>query len=168
MQRKGGKKNWKGEFKNTWKSQRKKEIKNTINTKRMNEINEIICIYNKKEETINLLHDFNKDEEHFYDEEEKKIYNLSKNYMKNFYKKDIDIYINDKKIKFNTKYTSNKRGEIKVKFIFHLFLTNTAYMFYNCYSLESIDLSSFNTTKDKNMWSIFSDCSSLKRKYKIK
>ena len=164
MQRKGGKKNWKGEFKNTWKSQRKKEIKNTINTKRMNEINEIICIYNKKEETINLLHDFNKDMK-YYDEEIRKIYNETKNYMKDIYKKDIDIYINDKKIQFNTKYTSDETGEIKVKFIFHQILNNTSYMFSHCSSLESIDLSSFNTTNVTNMNSMFSFCSSLRKKY---
>ena len=35
-------------------------------------------------------------------------------------------------------------------------------MFYNCSSLESIDLSSFNTTNVKDMRCLFSDCSSLK------
>ena len=35
--------------------------------------------------------------------------------MNNIYKEHIDIYINNKKIKFNTKYTSDKTGKIKVK-----------------------------------------------------
>ena len=57
----------------------------------INETNIITCKYNKNEQTINLLYDFN--QKRIYDnEEEKKIYNESKNYMKNIYKKDIDIY----------------------------------------------------------------------------
>ena len=36
------------------------------------------------------------------------------------------------------------------------------YMFSDCSSLESIDLSSFNTTNVNNMSGMFSNCSSLK------
>ena len=36
-------------------------------------------------------------------------------------------------------------------------------MFYECSSLESIDLSSFNTTNVNNMSFMFFGCSSLKR-----
>ena len=35
-------------------------------------------------------------------------------------------------------------------------------LFYSCSSLQSIDLSNFNTTNVKNMGSMFSHCSSLK------
>ena len=62
----------------------------------------------------------------------------------------------------NYKYKSNERGEIKVKFIFNKLLTSTAYMFSDCSSLQSIDLSSFNTTNVKNMSSMFLGCSSLR------
>ena len=95
----------------------------------------------------------------------KKSYIEGKN---NINEKNIEIYINNKKIKFNYKYKSNERGEIKVKFIFNKLLTSTAYMFYGCSSLQSIDLSSFNTTNVKDMSSIFWGCSSLeKRNVKI-
>ena len=73
----------------------------------------------------------------------------------------IQIYINDKKIKFNYKYKSNEKGNIKVKFIFKKLLTSTAYMFRGCSSLLSINLSSFNTTNVKDMNRMFSGCSSL-------
>ena len=126
----------------------------------MIEKNEINCIYNKEEETINLLYDYNQVKSYWSDEE-KKIYNEAKKYMEDYFKY-IDIYINDKKIEFNTKYTSKETGKIKVKFIFHKLLTNTSFMFNDCSSLESIDLSSFNTTNVKYMSGMFFGCSTLK------
>ena len=71
------------------------------------------------------------------------------------------ISINDKKIKFNYKYKSNEKGNIQVKFIFNKLLTSTFYMFNECSSLQSIDLSSFNTTNVKDMNHMLSYCSSL-------
>ena len=119
--------------------------------------NEIICIYDKQEDEINLLHDFN-NMNIFMTNELKKLYNEAK---KNINEKNIDIYINDKKIPFNYKYKSNERGNIKVKFKFNRLLTSTGWMFNGCYSLESVDLSSFNATNDNDMSSFFSGCSSL-------
>ena len=52
-------------------------------------------------------------------------------------------------------------GEIKVKFIFNKLLTSTHRMFEGCSSLQSIDLSSFNTTNVKDMSYMFYKCSSL-------
>ena len=82
---------------------------------------------------------------------------------KNIFENYIDIYIDNKKIKFDYKYKIKEIKEIKVKFIFKKILTNTMYMFYKCSSLESIDLSSFNTTNVKDMSCMFYGCSSLKR-----
>ena len=120
--------------------------------------NEIICIYNKQEEEINLLHDYKLDINKW-DDIFKKAYLEGKN---NINEKNIDIYINDKKIKFNYIYKSEEKGDIKVKFIFKKLLTSTHYMFRGCSSLESIDLSSFNTTNLQNIGNMFSRCSSLK------
>ena len=116
--------------------------------------NEIICIYNKQQDEISLLHHYN----HIYDEEDMKYYIEGKN---NINGNNIEIYINNKKIKFNYKYKSKEKGEIKVKFIFNKLLTSTFLMFYGCYSLQSIDLSSFNTTNVNNMLGMFNQCSSL-------
>ena len=120
--------------------------------------NEIICIYNKQEYEINLLHDYNMN---FYSwgDKYKRAYIEGK---KNINEKNIEIYINDKKIKFNNKYKSNEIGEIKVTFKFNKLLTSTNYMFRKCSSLKTIDLSSFNTTNIKSMNSMFMECSSLK------
>ena len=63
----------------------------------------------------------------------------------------IKIHINNKKIKFNYKYKSDEKGNIQVKFIFNKLITSTNFMFFGCSSLQSINLSSFNTTNVNNM-----------------
>ena len=59
--------------------------------------NDIICIYNKQGDEINLLHDYTENIKYWSDEE-KKSYIEGKN---NINGNNMDIYINDKKIKFN-------------------------------------------------------------------
>ena len=69
------------------------EIYNYIETE-MNE-NEIICVYNKKEKDgINILHDYEND---YLERDYRESYNEAKN---NINEDNIDIYVNDKKIKF--------------------------------------------------------------------
>ena len=121
--------------------------------------NEITCIYNKQKDEINLLHDYTRDTK-YWSEEMKKSYIEGKN---NINENNIDIYINDKKIKFNYKYKSNEKGNIQVKFIFNKLITSTNHMFSGCSSLQSINLSSFNTTNVKDMRCMFYGCSSLKK-----
>ena len=60
--------------------------------------NEIICIYNKQEDVIDLLHDYRLFNFTWNDDEFKKLYIDAKN---NINGNNIDIYINDKKIEFN-------------------------------------------------------------------
>ena len=65
--------------------------------------NEIICIYNKQYEEINLLHDYILN---ILSDEVKKSYLEAKN---NIYENNVNIYINDKKIKLNYKYKSKEK-----------------------------------------------------------
>ena len=118
--------------------------------------NEITCIYNKEEDQIDILHDYIFD---YSDNENNKLYIEGKN---NINDNNIDIYINNKKIKFNYKYKSNEKGNIQVKFIFNKLLTSTNSMFRGCSSLQFINLSSFNNINVKDMRCMFSGCSSLK------
>jgi surface protein len=135
--------------------------KNNFNEKnKLNESkNQIICVYKKDKDEINLLHDYKINLNDFMDEQKREWYIEAKNEIN---EKNIDIYINDKKIKFDYRYKSNERGDIKVKFIFHNLLTNIYCMFRDCSSLKSIDLSSFNTTNVNDMESMFRKCKSLK------
>ena len=120
--------------------------------------NEIICIYNKQKDEINLLHEYNLDINNWTDEG-KKLYIEGKN---NINERNIDIYINDRKIPFNYKYKSNEKGDVRVKFKFNKLLINICCIFRGCSFLKSIDLSSFNTTNINNMRCILYECYSLK------
>ena len=125
--------------------------------------NEIHCTYIPKlnQNEINLMHDY-KNEQSDLSEEMKKLYLEAKNINEKLFKEKIELYVNDKKIKFNFKYKINDEKEIKVKFVFKKKLTNTSFMFKDCSSLESIDLSSFNTSNITSMIGMFKECSSLK------
>ena len=120
--------------------------------------NEINCIYDKNEEEINLLHDYNIELKrlYYYD------IDLYKEGRNNINGENIELYINDKKVSFSYKYKSDEKGEIKVKFIFKKLITSTHDMFTYCSSLKSLDFSYFNSSQVKDMGFMFYDCSSLK------
>ena len=121
--------------------------------------NEIICIYDKQDNEIDLLHDYNLNLDNYcLNEQEEKSYLEGKN---NINGKNIDIYIDNKKIEFDYKYKSNEKGNIKVIFKFNKLLTSTSHMFWRCSSLISIDLSSFNTSNIIDLKSMFFECFSL-------
>ena len=75
--------------------------------------------------------------------------------------KDCEIYINDKKIDFTYYYTFDKKGKYIIKYKFKKLLNSTYFMFYECNSLLSLDLSNFNTQNVTNMESMFYDFNSL-------
>ena len=133
-----------------------KYFENETKYKNKNEIN---CIYKVKENReIFLLHDFKENINYFRNEETKEFYNEAKKIING---ENIYIFINNKKIEFNQKYKSNETGLIHVKFKFKKLLTSTAFMFFRCCSLKSIDLSSFKAHNITNMCGMFSDISSL-------
>ena len=139
------------------KLKKEKQMKKEENLNIKNQKNEISCIFSGGGE-IDLLHDYkmNLDD---WSEEYKKLYLESKEQMN---EKNIDIYINNKKINFTLSYydkTQNKN--INVKFIFKQKLTNLSWMFADCSSLKSIDLSKFNSTNVTNMKDMFYSCISL-------
>ena len=124
--------------------------------------NEIECIYKVKdnEQEIKLLHDYNLINP-FGIELLDKFYLQSKELNKKIFEENIDIYVNGEKIKFDYNYKVNENKEIKVKFKFKKRLTNTNYMFMDCSSLYSINLSSFNTNNVTSMMNMFDSCHSL-------
>ena len=78
--------------------------------------------------------------------------------------KDCEMYINDKKIDFTYYYTFNKKGKYIIKYKFKKLLNSTNFMFYECRSLSSLDLSNFNTQNVTNMEYMFDNCASLAKK----
>ena len=131
------------------------DIKNKIKLIKSN--NYINCVYinEDNENEFKLLRDLNEN----YLEEEEEAYNEAKKNIKLF-EENIDLYIDGQKMKFTFKYTTDKK-EINVKFLFKTKLTNLSYMFLHCSSLNSIDLSSFDTSNVNNMSHMFAGCSSL-------
>ena len=109
-----------------WWKRNKEQYNNKINNNLIlkEEKNEINCIYIPKEDEkeIFLLHDYSKDVS-YWKEDYKKEYIEVKNMNKKLFEENIDIYINDKKIKFDYKYKIKDEKEIKVKFKFNKILT---------------------------------------------
>ena len=114
------------------------------NNKIKDKENYIKCIYQIKNEELNLpLQILNNGEKN-----EKVI------------RKYCELYVNNKKINFCLKYQFNKvnQNEFKIKV---KFLKNISFLFSFCTPLVSIDLSNFNTNNTNNMRYMFSGCSSL-------
>ena len=126
------------------------------------EINEICCVYTKDQDSISLVYDYSKYQGDTFPEN---IYNdriKSFNEAKSLINSDnIDLFINQRKIKFKFKYISHEGGNLKVKFKFKKLLTSTNQMFYNCYSLKSIDLSLLNISNVNDMSYMLYHCHSL-------
>ena len=128
-----------------------KERRNCFNEFRItNEKNFIECIHDKKdlEGPIQLL---------FIDKQDYKNNLLVyKEEMKDY----IEIFINDKKIDFSLEYEiNNEKTKIIIKS--KKLLTNVGYLFYNCSSLVSLNLSNFNTKNITNTEQMFSKCQNL-------
>jgi surface protein len=119
------------------------------------------CVYRKiyGEDRFYLLHHYQED--FSYDDEEKhKLYLEAK---KNINEENIEIYVNNKKIKFTREYKDDENTySINVKFKFKKLLTSTGWMFYLCHSLQSIDLSSFKGDNITNMCYMF-EASGIKK-----
>ena len=75
--------------------------------------------------------------------------------------KNCEIYINNQKITFTYFYDFPKAGNYIIKYKFKNLLKETNFMFSDCNSLSSLDLSNFNTQNVTNMLGMFYNCRSL-------
>ena len=117
----------------------------------INKCNNIVCIYNieelnKENKIINYIKQ---------DYRDTYLYKNEKEEMKKY----IELYLKNKKI--DLEYKFKEIGEYKIIIKFKRPLTNMSYMFYNCTSLTSLNLSNFNTNNVKDMEGMFFNCSSL-------
>ena len=129
----------------------------TIRNKQ-NPMNCIDCYYiiNNGNE-FNLLNDYSYLADSF--ECEKEYIETKK--IKTFLENNINIYIDSQPINFIYKYKSNN-NRIHVKFIFKQLLNDLSFLFFGCKNLESIDLTSYDTSNITNMFNMFTDCENLK------
>ena len=88
----------------------------------------------------------------------------ARNINKRIYEENMEIYVNGKKEKFDYKYKMKDLKETNVKFTINLSSFNTSKvkdmknMFSECTSLKTIDLSSFDTSNVKDIIWMFSSC----------
>ena len=139
---------------------------NSLNIDKINIKNEIICLYYAENngEIIRLIHDYNDlfNSEDYSDTKEPHLQARVAN--QNFFsKKNIELFINDKKVDFDFIYERKDTDPkfIRVKFKFKKLLHNMSFMFSGCYSLISIDLSSVDSSKVDNMSYMFRECKNL-------
>ena len=72
-----------------------------------------------------------------------------------------EIYVNNIKIEFNEYYNFPKNGVYSIKYKFSKLLSSTREIFFKCYDIKSLDLSSFNTQNVIYMSGMFRGCNSL-------
>ena len=75
--------------------------------------------------------------------------------------KNTELYINNKKEKFNKYFIAKQKGIYTIKLIFNLEFFDCSYMFAECLNLINIDLTSFNTQNVVNMEGMFFGCQNL-------
>ena len=72
-----------------------------------------------------------------------------------------DLYLNNERINFSYKYKFEKEGKYSLKILFKKEIKNMSFVFFNCSSLISLNLSNFNTNNVQDMSHMFYRCSSL-------
>ena len=98
---------------------------------------------------------------------------MENNILKKFdeYNKEIkelneekaELYINQNKVKnFNKYFIPEKEGKYEIKIIFKKNMTDCRFLFRNCDNIESVDLSSFDSSNVNNMNYMFGKCHFLK------
>ena len=83
-------------------------------------------------------------------------------FLKELNESNTELYINNKKYKFEKYFIPDKEGEYIILLKFNILITDCSFMFHNCNSIINIDLSSFNTQNVTNMFEMFDGCSNLK------
>ena len=81
--------------------------------------------------------------------------------MKELNESNVELYINNKKYKYQKYFKPEKEGKYEILLKFNIFMKDCSYMFYKSSYVTNIDLSSFNTQNVINMSFMFSVCSNL-------
>ena len=87
--------------------------------------------------------------------------NKNENHNNELNESNIEIFINDNKMKFNKYFRPTKEGEYEIKIVFKNKIKNCSYMFNKCNYIKSIDLSFFDSSDVTNMSYMFSECFTL-------
>ena len=83
--------------------------------------------------------------------------------LKELNESNTQLFINDKKYKFEKYFVPEKIGNYKIKLKFNDNIKDCSFMFCNCQNIINIDLSSFNTKNVTDMKYMFSGCTNLEQ-----
>jgi len=84
-----------------------------------------------------------------------------KNVLNELNNKNVELFINNKKNKFQKYFNPKKTGIYKVILKFNICIKNCSKMFYNCGNIINIDLSFFDSSQVTNTKYMFSHCNNL-------
>ena len=143
-----------------------KELFNRYKTYKRNieRNNQTYIIYNKIKindydlnEDIRIINSY---EENYRNSKKKDKYNIDFENEKDI-QENIEIKINNKKIKFSYFYKFEKEGEYTIEYTFKNPINKINHLFSECNNIASIDLSQYNTHNVTHMNSLFNNCKSL-------
>ena len=118
---------------------------------------------NKNIRIINSQEQYYRENKDHYSEEEKKEYFKEEYNNEKEIEENCVIKINNEIIPFSNLYKFKKIGKYKIIYLFKNNLTKCNFIFSECKSLTSINLSNFNTQNVTDMSYMFSGCQSLKK-----
>jgi len=143
-----------------------KELFNRYKTYKRNieRNNQTYIIYNKIKindydlnEDIRIINSY---EENYRNCKKKDKYNIDFENEKDI-QENIEIKINNKKIKFSYFYKFEKEGEYTIEYTFKNPINKINHLFSECNNIASIDLSQYNTHNVTHMNGLFNNCKSL-------
>jgi len=130
-----------------------------------------INLITKRKNLINLLldiksYDVNQEIYFLYNNtyfgiEENKVMNNNYN-LKQLNDSNIELYINEKKFKYNNYFVPEKEGFYNIRLEFKIAIKDCSFMFCKCKNLVSIDLFDFDTSEVVNMSYMFYFCTNLR------
>jgi len=74
---------------------------------------------------------------------------------------NTELYINDIKFKFKKYFIPKNEGIYEIKLRFNINIKDCSFMFYNCYKIINLDLSSFDTQNITDMSYMFFGCNNI-------
>ena len=97
---------------------------------------------------------------YYYDDNLIKI--VQHDHLKELNEDNTELYINGNKRKYEKYFIPEKEGLYNILLKFNINMKDCSFMFYGCYSLNSLpDISKWDTSNVKNMSDMFNGCSSL-------
>ena len=83
-------------------------------------------------------------------------------FLKELNDANTELYINDKKFKYEKYFIPEKEGDYNILLKFKINMNDCSFMFYKCSNITKIDLSSFDTQNVTDMRKMFFGCNNLK------